>query len=267
MWQILYLNYFLLFICICKTVLLQDSPLPLTRPLCFPEVFVLEDEPCIHPEKLQNQPDRRNSRVAFATNFRRLWFPIKWYHVSKSPRGDRGERKRVLRTIFVLCTVPVLLEKREISGTSPALKGSSSCLLFFLVGFVQTNIHWPSPVLTVLCFRSLSVPLSSFSPFTFSHGVSWLFQRGISPFCSFIPCLGLMIKKMAPSATSASTMNDANVTDTRDMKSSQEPLHMESSEQNKCKVKGFLKRNAFVLLTIAAILIGKSPHETQSVRY
>lgn len=62
---------------------------------------------------------------------------------------------------------------------------------------------------------------------------------------------------MPPSATSASKLNDADVTDARDMKSSQEPLHMESSQQNKCTVKGFLKRNAFVLLTIAAILIGK----------
>lgn len=75
-----------------------------------------------------------------------------------------------------------------------------------------------------------------------------------------------MIKKMAPSATSASKLNDADVTDVHDMKSSREPLHMESSEQNQFKVKGFLKRNAFVLLTIAATLIGKSLHETQSVR-
>lgn len=55
-----------------------------------------------------------------------------------------------------------------------------------------------------------------------------------------------------------STQNAEDVTDTHGIKSSQEPLHLESSWQNKCDIKSFLKGNAFVLLTVGAIAAGKS---------
>lgn len=63
---------------------------------------------------------------------------------------------------------------------------------------------------------------------------------------------------MKHQTVSESTQNADDVTDSHGIKSSQEPLHLESSRQNKCDIKGFLKRNTFVLLTIAAIATGKS---------
>lgn len=63
---------------------------------------------------------------------------------------------------------------------------------------------------------------------------------------------------MVHQTVSESTQNADDMTDTHDIKSSQEPLHLESSRQNKCDIKSFLKRNAFVLLTIGAIATGKS---------
>lgn len=63
---------------------------------------------------------------------------------------------------------------------------------------------------------------------------------------------------MVHQTVSESTQNADDMTDTHDIKSSQEPLHLESSRQNKCDIKSFLKRNAFILLTIGAIATGKS---------
>lgn len=69
------------------------------------------------------------------------------------------------------------------------------------------------------------------------------------------------MKEMAPIAISASKLSTGNVTDVCDT----QPLHLDSSPQNKCNIKGFLKRHAFVLLTTAAIVVGKPPYEILSV--
>lgn len=67
-----------------------------------------------------------------------------------------------------------------------------------------------------------------------------------------------MVIKMVHQAVSECAELAGDVTDAHDVKSSREPLHLESSWKNKCDVKGFLKRNAFVLLSVGAIAIGKS---------
>lgn len=74
------------------------------------------------------------------------------------------------------------------------------------------------------------------------------------------------MKEMAPITISASKLSTGNVTDVRDTQTSRELLHLDSSPQNKCNIKDFLKRHAFVLLTTAAIVIGKPLYEILSVR-
>lgn len=70
------------------------------------------------------------------------------------------------------------------------------------------------------------------------------------------------MKEMSPIAISVSKLSTGNVTDVHDA----QPLHLDSSPQSKCDIKGFLKRHAFVLLTTAAIVIGKPLYEILSVR-
>ncbi|XP_075878009.1 excitatory amino acid transporter 1-like isoform X2 [Nelusetta ayraudi] len=61
---------------------------------------------------------------------------------------------------------------------------------------------------------------------------------------------------MVHQTVSQSTQNADDMTDTHGIKSSQEPLHLESSWQKKWDIKSFLKRNTFVLLTVGAIATG-----------
>lgn len=54
-----------------------------------------------------------------------------------------------------------------------------------------------------------------------------------------------------------STVDIADVNTTETCQEPSESSSLESLHQNKCNIKGFLRRNAFVLLTTAAIFIGK----------
>lgn len=55
------------------------------------------------------------------------------------------------------------------------------------------------------------------------------------------------------------TVSAEDVTDAHETASSQEPFRLESSQQKKCDIKGFFRRNTFVLVTVGAIATGRSP--------
>lgn len=66
---------------------------------------------------------------------------------------------------------------------------------------------------------------------------------------------------MPPGSNGLSKLSTVDITDVQDTQTGQktsEPSSLDSSPQNKCNIKGFLRRNAFVLLTVAATVIGKS---------
>lgn len=62
-----------------------------------------------------------------------------------------------------------------------------------------------------------------------------------------------------------STMDIADLHTTETCRELSESSSLESLNQNKCDIKGFLRRSAFVLLTTAAIFIGKSLYGPLSV--
>lgn len=62
-----------------------------------------------------------------------------------------------------------------------------------------------------------------------------------------------------------STVDIADVNTTETCQEPSESSSLESLRQNKCNITGFLRRNAFVLLTTAAIFIGKSLYGLLSV--
>ncbi|XP_076601200.1 excitatory amino acid transporter 1-like [Chaetodon auriga] len=67
------------------------------------------------------------------------------------------------------------------------------------------------------------------------------------------------MKEMPPSSNGPSKLSTEDITDVQDIQTQQEtsePHSFFSSPQNKWSIKGFLRRNAFVLLTTAAVVIG-----------
>ena len=62
-----------------------------------------------------------------------------------------------------------------------------------------------------------------------------------------------------------STMDIADLHTTETCRELSESSSLESLNQNKCDIKSFLRRSAFVLLTTAAIFIGKSLYGPLSV--
>lgn len=63
--------------------------------------------------------------------------------------------------------------------------------------------------------------------------------------------------KMVPQTVCESTQRTEDMIGAHGVTSSQEPLHLESSQEKKCDIKGFIKKNMFVLLTVGAIATGK----------
>lgn len=112
-------------------------------------------------------------------------------------------------------------------------------------------------IFTVLCFEYFfNLILLIFHPTSDAcQNQAYLFF-----FCSFYSVEGKIMKAMAPITVTESKLSTLD-TAVHDKQTLQEPLNLDSSPQNKCNIKGFLKRNAFVLLTTAAIVIGKTLYE------
>lgn len=83
-------------------------------------------------------------------------------------------------------------------------------------------------------------------------------NRHITVFSSAVSISGYIMKEMSVISLSPSELSSPDLSDVHDTQASQEPLNYDLSSQKKCNIKGFFCRNAFVLLTIAAIAIGKS---------
>ncbi|XP_070830119.1 excitatory amino acid transporter 1-like [Chaetodon trifascialis] len=73
------------------------------------------------------------------------------------------------------------------------------------------------------------------------------------------PGVGQRMKEMPPSSNGPSKLSTEDITDVQDIQTQQEtsePRGLFSLPQNKWSIKGFLRRNAFVLLTTAAVVLG-----------
>lgn len=66
---------------------------------------------------------------------------------------------------------------------------------------------------------------------------------------------------MAPITLTESQLSSLDIAAAHDKWAPREPLNLDSSPQNQCNIRGFLKRNAFVILTTVAIAIGKTLYE------
>ncbi len=68
------------------------------------------------------------------------------------------------------------------------------------------------------------------------------------------------MKEMPPTSNCLSKLSTVDITDLQTCQETPEPSSSDSTAQNKFNVKGFLRRNAFLLLTTAAIVLGKTYH-------